>query len=40
MTDLVTCAGFTDAAVRPLRNAIVIPGDDIPDQYLLTARRC
>ncbi|MGH3204582.1 MAG: class I SAM-dependent methyltransferase [Streptosporangiaceae bacterium] len=40
MTDRVTCADFTDAAVRQLSNAIAIPGDDIPDQYLLTARRC
>jgi hypothetical protein len=39
MTGLVTRAGFTDAVVRPLSGRIAIPGDDIPEQYLLTARR-
>lgn len=39
MTDLVTRAGFSGAVVEPLGGRIAIPGDDIPDQYLLTARR-
>jgi SAM-dependent methyltransferase len=39
MTGLVTRAGFTDAVVWPLSGRIAIPGDDIPEQYLLTARR-
>jgi SAM-dependent methyltransferase len=39
MTDLVTRAGFTEAVVCPLSGRIAIPGDDIPKQYLLTARR-
>jgi 2-polyprenyl-3-methyl-5-hydroxy-6-metoxy-1,4-benzoquinol methylase len=43
MTGLVRRAGFTDAVVRPLSGRIAIPGDDIPEQYLLTAlgrRQC
>lgn len=36
---LVTRHGFTDAVARPLRGAVVIPGDDIPNQHMLTARR-
>jgi SAM-dependent methyltransferase len=39
MTELVTRCGFTDATARPLAGRITIPGDDIPDQHLLTARR-
>jgi SAM-dependent methyltransferase len=39
MADLVTHSGFTDVAARPLAGSISIPGDDIPDQHLLTARR-
>ncbi len=39
MTGLATRAGFTDAVVWPLSGRIAIPGDDIPEQYLLTARR-
>jgi SAM-dependent methyltransferase len=39
MTGLVTRAGFTGAVVQPLRDKIAIPGDDIPEQYLLTVRR-
>jgi SAM-dependent methyltransferase len=39
MTDLVARAGFTGAEVQSLSDQIVIPGDDIPQQYLLTARR-
>lgn len=39
MTGLVTGVGFTDAVVRPHSGKIAIPGDDIPEQYLLTARR-
>jgi hypothetical protein len=31
--------GFTGMTVRPLRGTITIPGDDIPGQHLLTARR-
>lgn len=39
MVDLVTRSGFTDATARTLSKHLAIPGDDIPDQYLLTARR-
>jgi hypothetical protein len=39
MTGLVRRAGFTDAVVRPLSGRMAIPGDDIPEQYLLTAMR-
>ncbi len=39
MTDLAGRHGFTDVTVRPLSGAITIPGDDIPGQHLLTARR-
>jgi SAM-dependent methyltransferase len=39
MTGLAARAGFTGAAVEPLSGRIAIPGDDIPEQYLLTARR-
>ena len=39
MADLVTRSGFTDVVARPLSGSIAIPGDDIPDQHLLTARR-
>jgi hypothetical protein len=39
MVDLVTRSGFTDVIARPLSGSITIPGDDIPDQHLLTARR-
>jgi 2-polyprenyl-3-methyl-5-hydroxy-6-metoxy-1,4-benzoquinol methylase len=39
MIELVTRGGFTDARIRPLSGSITIPGDDIPHQHLLTARR-
>lgn len=39
MVDLVTRSGFTNVVARPLSGSITIPGDDIPDQHLLTARR-
>jgi len=39
LTSLVTALGFTDAATRPVRAVVAIPGDDITDQHLLTARR-
>ena len=39
LTGLAERAGFTGAVVGPLGGRIVIPGDDIPEQYLLTARR-
>jgi hypothetical protein len=39
MTALVTRAGFTDVTVRLLSGHLSVPGDDIPDQHLLTARR-
>ena len=39
MVDLVTSGGFTNVVARPLSGSITIPGDDIPDQHLLTARR-
>lgn len=39
MVDLATSSGFTDAAASPLSGAIAIPGEDIADQHLLTARR-
>jgi len=39
MVELATRNGFTQAAARPLRGTISVPGDDIPDQHLLTARR-
>lgn len=39
LADLVTCSGFTDVVTRPLSGSVTIPGDDIPNQHLLTARR-
>ena len=39
MVDLVTSGGFTNVVARPLSGSLTIPGDDIPDQHLLTARR-
>jgi 2-polyprenyl-3-methyl-5-hydroxy-6-metoxy-1,4-benzoquinol methylase len=39
MIELVTRAGFADAGIRPLSGSVTIPGDDIPNQHLLTARR-
>jgi SAM-dependent methyltransferase len=39
MADLVGRHGFTDVTVRSLSGTITIPGDDIPGQHLLTARR-
>jgi SAM-dependent methyltransferase len=39
MTELVAGCGFTDVTARPLAGSITIPGDDIPDQHFLTARR-
>jgi len=39
MVDLVMRSGFADVVTSPLRGSITIPGDDIPNQHLLTARR-
>jgi SAM-dependent methyltransferase len=39
MTDLAGRYGFTGMTVRPLSGTITVPGDDIPGQHLLTARR-
>jgi len=39
MTGRAERAGFTGAVVESLGGRIAIPGDDIPEQYLLTARR-
>jgi SAM-dependent methyltransferase len=39
MVDLATRHGFTEAVARPLSGTISVPGDDIPGQHLLTARR-
>jgi SAM-dependent methyltransferase len=39
LTDLVTRSGFSDVTACPLGGLLAIPGDDIPDQQLLTARR-
>jgi SAM-dependent methyltransferase len=39
MVDLVSRSGFTNVVARPLSGLITIPGDDIPNQHLLTARR-
>jgi hypothetical protein len=39
MAELVTRSGFTDVATRPLRGSLTLPGDDIANQHLLTARR-
>lgn len=39
MVDLVDRSGFTDVVARPLGGSIAIPGDDIPNQHLLTAWR-
>jgi SAM-dependent methyltransferase len=39
LAGLVTRSGFTDVVTRPLGGSLSIPGDDIPDQHLLTARR-
>jgi 2-polyprenyl-3-methyl-5-hydroxy-6-metoxy-1,4-benzoquinol methylase len=39
MVELVTGNGFTNVVTRPLSGLIRIPGDDIPNQHLLTARR-
>ena len=39
LTDLVTRSGFSDVTARPLGGMLAIPGDDIPDQHLLIARR-
>jgi hypothetical protein len=39
MVDLVTGSGFADVVARPLSGSVTIPGDDIPNQPLLTARR-
>jgi SAM-dependent methyltransferase len=39
MSDLVARNGFTDVTVRPLSGSITVPGDDVQDQHLLTARR-
>jgi hypothetical protein len=39
MADLVARSGFTDVVARPLGGSVAIPGDDIANQHLLTARR-
>lgn len=39
MVNLATRCGFTEVVARPLCGSISVPGDDIPDQHLLTARR-
>ena len=39
MVDLVTRHGFTEAVVSPLSGSITVPGDDIPQQHILIARR-
>lgn len=39
MVDLVTRCGFSDAVTGPLGGRVTIPGDDIPSQHVLTARR-
>ena len=39
MVELATRCGFTEVVARPLSGTISVPGDDIPDQHLLTARR-
>ena len=39
MVDLATRHGFAEAVARPLSGTISVPGDDIPGQHLLTARR-
>jgi SAM-dependent methyltransferase len=39
MVDLVTRCGFSDAVTRPLSGSVTIPGDDIPNQHVLIARR-
>ncbi len=39
MLDLVTRHGFTQASARSLAGVVTLPGDDIPGQHLLTARR-
>jgi SAM-dependent methyltransferase len=38
MSSLVEHCGFTDVVTRPLRGSVTLPGDDISDQHLLTAR--
>jgi SAM-dependent methyltransferase len=39
MVDLAARSGFTDVVARPLGGSMAIPGDGIPNQHLLTARR-
>jgi cyclopropane fatty-acyl-phospholipid synthase-like methyltransferase len=39
MLDLVERHGFTQASARPLAGVVTLPGDDIPEQHVLTARR-
>jgi SAM-dependent methyltransferase len=39
LAKLVARSGFADVQTAPLAGSIAIPGDDIPDQHLLTARR-
>jgi SAM-dependent methyltransferase len=39
MVDLVTRCGFGDVATHPLGGSVTLPGDDIPNQHVLTARR-
>jgi len=39
LAGLVARCGFTQVITRPLSGSVTIPGDDIADQYVLTARR-
>jgi SAM-dependent methyltransferase len=39
MASLVTRCGFGEVATEPLGGRVTIDGDDLADQYLLTARR-
>ena len=39
MTGLLAGCGFGEVEVRPLNTVLSLPGDDIPDEQLLTARR-
>jgi len=39
LADMVTGSGFTEVTARSLSGLLTLPGDDIPDQHLLTARR-
>ena len=39
MAALVAYSGFTDVEIRPVSETLSMPGEDITDQHLLTARR-